>query len=310
MADLSDLAEAQGAFTVAGVELWQWRSQAQAQAQAAGVNPQDVDWLLLAVASLSSLDLKLGTLRDRAVVALDRPLPELTRAWDRRLNQRVPVQYLAGRTPWRHLQLQVTPAVLIPRPETELIIDIAVAASRQSPPDSQGIWADLGTGSGAIALGLAQALPQATVLATDVSAAALAVAQQNIARCGFADRVRCLQGSWCEPLDPWRGTLQGILANPPYIPSATMATLAPEVVTNEPRLALDGGPTGLASLEVLAAEAPVYLVPGGLWLCEMMIGQGAAVTALLEDRRAYTDIQIHLDLTGRERFVSARRRMD
>lgn len=300
--------DAQVPFTVAGADLWQWRHQAQAQAQAAGVDPQEVDWLLLAIAPVSRLDLKLATLRDRAAIALDRPLPDLTRAWEQRLHQRVPVQYLAGYTPWRHLQLQVSPAVLIPRPETELIVDIAVAASHQSPPDPQGIWADLGTGSGAIALGLAQALPQATVLATDVSAAALAIAQQNVSRCGLSHRVCCLQGSWCEPLDPWLGSLQGILANPPYIPTDTVATLAPEVVAHEPHLALDGGPTGLASLAVIAAAAQAYLVPGGLWLCEMMVGQGANVMALLEDSGAYMDIQIHRDLTGRERFVSAHRR--
>jgi release factor glutamine methyltransferase len=118
------------------------------------VEAREVDWLLMAVADVDGLALKLGTVQGRSQVVLRCSLAELTQRWRQRLEQRVPVQYLVGETPWRDLTLAVSPAVLIPRPETELIIDLAAAAIARSPIGTQltqGIWADLGTGSGAIA---------------------------------------------------------------------------------------------------------------------------------------------------------------
>ncbi|WP_040695489.1 peptide chain release factor N(5)-glutamine methyltransferase [Nodosilinea nodulosa] len=298
-----------------GTDLWAWRQQAIQAAQAAGIAAEEVDWLLEAVADVDRLALRLGTVQERSRVTLRYPLTELERRWQLRLAQRVPVQYLVGETPWRDLTLTVSPAVLIPRPETELIIDLAAAAIARSPIGDQlaaGVWVDMGTGSGAIALGLAQAFPVAHILAVDVSPEALVIARENADRLGLrdgqgpgGDRITFYHGSWFEPLAAYRGQLSALVSNPPYIPSALMPTLQPEVVDHEPDTALDGGDDGLTALRLLAAQAPDYLVEGGLWLVEMMAGQGDAVRALLEAQGCYRDIQIWLDLAGRDRFVQA-----
>jgi release factor glutamine methyltransferase len=273
-----------------------------------GVDADEVDWLLESIADVDRLSLRLGTVQNRARVALRYPLAELSQRWQQRLTERLPVQYLVGETPWRDLTLTVSPAVLIPRPETELIIDLATTAAVNSPLGEQlaaGLWVDLGTGSGAIAIALARAFPNARILAVDLMPDALAVAQENARRMDIGDRISFHQGSWFEPLTSYRGQISALVSNPPYIPSALLPTLQPEVVNHEPAAALDGGDDGLIALRMLAAQAPDYLVPGGLWLVEMMAGQGEAVRELLVQQGCYRDIAIHLDLAGRDRFVQA-----
>jgi release factor glutamine methyltransferase len=293
--------------SIPGAELWAWREKALAEARLAGVDANEVDWLLMAVADVERLSLRLGTVQQRSQIPLRYPLTELDRRWQQRLTQRTPVQYLVGETPWRDLMLTVSPAVLIPRPETELIVDLAEAAIARSPIGDQlgqGLWVDMGTGSGAIALSLAQALPSAQILAVDFSAEALAIARQNAVRSGLQNRITFYNGSWFEPIAAYRGQLSAVVSNPPYIPSTLLPTLQPEV-HHEPTSALDGGDDGLNDLRILATQAPEFLVPGGLWLVEMMAGQGEAVKALLETQGCYRDIQICLDLAGRDRFVQA-----
>lgn len=301
-----------GPTAATGAELWHWLQQARQQGEAAGVDPAEADWLLLAVSDLDRLALRLGDLSGRSAIALSCSLNELKRRWQLRLQQRLPVQYLAGSVPWRQLQLRVSPAVLIPRPETELLIDKVLAAIQQSPQAEQlrrGIWADLGTGSGAIAIALAQALPQAQIYAVDVSPAALAVAQENAQLNGLAERITFCCGSWFGPLASLQGQLAGMVSNPPYIPTDLVATLALEV-QREPVLALDGGSDGLGALRQLAVAAPVYLQAGGLWLVEMMAGQAEAVSTLLAQQGAYEAIATSPDLAGIERFAQAVRAAD
>ena len=165
----------------------------------------------------------------------------------------------------------------------------------------------MGTGSGAIALGLAAALPQAQVVAVDVSDTALAIARHNAVENGLGDRIQFLSGSWFEPLARGAGQLAGMVSNPPYIPSAIVPTLDPEVAHHEPHLALDGGPDGLAAVRHLITTAPRYLQAGGLWAVELMAGQAPAVTHLLQQSQAYTDGQAVSDYAGIERFVTAYR---
>jgi release factor glutamine methyltransferase len=298
---------------VSGVELWKWRSWARDAAKSADVEPTEVDWLLREVAGLDRLELRLESFKDKTQIKLPMSLPELTQMWQRRLDERLPVQYLAGVAPWRHFSLFVSPAVLIPRPETEYLIDLAVAAAAKggvSPPLQQGHWADLGTGSGAIALGLADAFPSATLHAVDSSPAALAIAQQNAQQLGFAARIQFYQGSWWQPLSALKGQFSGMVSNPPYIPSRLLPSLQPEVAKHEPHLALDGGTDGLDCIRHLVEAAPDYLRPGGIWLIEMMAGQADAVAQLLQDRGSYCQIQIHADLAGIERFALAYRKGD
>ncbi|ODG97725.1 protein-(glutamine-N5) methyltransferase, release factor-specific [Nostoc sp. KVJ20] len=286
---------------VSGLQLWQWRNAALEAAIATDVPPGEVDWLLLEIAGLDRLALRLESFKNWPQVQLQLPLEELDQLWQRRLNDRLPVQYIAGVTPWRNFEIMVSSAVLIPRPETECLIDLAEA----SASSASGHWADLGTGSGAIALGLADVLPKATIHAVDYSLEALAIARTNADNLGFADRIKFYQGSWWEPLTFLKGQFSGMVSNPPYIPTSILPSLQPEVVNHEPHLALDGGGDGLDCIRHLIEVSPSYLQPGGVWLIEMMAGQADAVRELLQNQGSYCKIQIHADLAGIERFALA-----
>ncbi|MEH2346249.1 MAG: peptide chain release factor N(5)-glutamine methyltransferase [Nostoc sp.] len=288
---------------VSGLQLWQWRNAALEAAIATDVPAIEVDWLLLEVAGLDRLALRLESFKNWPQIQLQLPLEELEQLWQRRLNDRLPVQYIAGVTPWRQFKIAVSSAVLIPRPETECLIDLAEA----STSNTSGHWADLGTGSGAIALGLADVLPNATIHAVDYSVEALAIAQANADNLGFADRIKFYQGSWWEPLTFLKGQFSGMVSNPPYIPTSTLPTLQPEVLNHEPHLALDGGADGLDCIRHLVEISPSYLQPGGVWLIEMMAGQADEVRELLQNQGNYCNIQIHADLAGIERFALAYR---
>ena len=285
---------------ISGLQLWQWRNAALEAAIATDVPTMEVDWLLLEVAGLDRLALRLESFKNWPQIQLQLPLEKLNQLWQRRLNDRLPVQYIAGVTPWRNFQIAVSSAVLIPRPETECLIDLALAAAN----DVSGHWADLGTGSGAIALGLADVLP-ATIHAVDYSLEALAIARTNAANLGFAERIKFYQGSWWEPLGFLKGHFSGMVSNPPYIPTSTLPTLQPEVFNHEPHLALNGGGDGLDCIRHLIEISPSYLQSGGVWLIEMMAGQADAVRELLQNQGSYCKIQIHADLAGIERFAVA-----
>ncbi|BAY35927.1 protoporphyrinogen oxidase [Nostoc sp. NIES-2111] len=294
---------------VSGLQLWQWRTRATQSAIAHNVPVVEVDWLLQEIAGLDRLALRLESFKDWSEIAIGLSLDELNQLWQRRLSDRLPVQYIAGVTPWRKFKLTVSSAVLIPRPETECLIDLAVAAvadSELAPQLQQGHWVDLGTGSGAIALGLADTFREATIHAVDYSREALAIAEQNACNLGLIERIKFYQGRWWEPLNLLKGQVSGMVSNPPYIPSNVVPTLQPEVVNHEPHLALDGGTDGLDAVRHLVEVAPSYLQPGGIWLIEMMAGQAEAVKTLLQQQGNYENIQIHADLAGIERFALAR----
>jgi release factor glutamine methyltransferase len=299
---------------VSGEALWEWRESARQStsayihnAQAADRYLWELDWLLTSVATVDRLSLKLETYRTHPTIAVERSLSELSTLWQHRLQEQVPVQYLLGRVGWRNFTLAVAPGVLIPRPETELLVDLAMAAmphDRQEPMH----WADLGTGSGAIALALATSFPTATIHAIDTSAVALEIAQHNATQLGLTDRVKFYQGNWLDPLTNLQETLTGIISNPPYIPSAEVLTLQPEVANHEPHLALDGGTDGLDAFRAIVKQAPTFLRSGGVLLLEMMMGQAIAVSSLLGESGDYINIQTHTDLAGIQRFAQAYRK--
>jgi release factor glutamine methyltransferase len=292
---------------VTGQELWLWRRWAMNIATANEISWREVDWLLKSVAELDSLTLRLESIADDQSIEISIPLDRLSGLWIDRVEQRKPVQYLVGKTFWRDFELVVSPAVLIPRPETESIIDIALAAS--SRLQQRGIWVDLGTGSGAIAIGLAKVLSTASIFAVDTSAEALNIAQANANRLDVIDQITFSQGDWWSSLSQLKGKVAGMISNPPYIPSTEVLRLQPEVVEHEPHLALDGGADGLDAIRLLVSTAPDYLQPGGIWLIEMMAGQGAVVVELLAQQGSYTDLEIIDDLAGFDRFVLARLRV-
>lgn len=294
---------------MSGQELALWRDLAKQDAIAAKVSPIEVDWLLQEVAGLDSLSLRLESFKGRSQILLKQPLSVLTQLWQQRLQERIPIQYLVGVAPWRRFSLKVAAGVLIPRPETELLIDLAVRAIQDSPTSNlaTGNWVDLGTGSGAIALGLAEVLTNAAIYAVDTSEEALVIARQNAIDLGFCDRIHFYQGSWWSPLQALQGQVSGMVSNPPYIPTALVAELQPEVARHEPHLALDGGSDGLDPIRHSVETAPDYLRPGGIWLVEMMAGQAESVAKLLQEKGCYEKIQIFPDLAGIERFALAYR---
>jgi release factor glutamine methyltransferase len=202
-----------------------------------------------------------------------------------------PVAYLTGRREFWSLDLEVTPDVLVPRPETERLVERALAAIAGLVRPQV---LDLGTGSGAIALAIASVRPDSAVTASDRSAAALAVARRNAARLGFAS-VNFIQGDWFAPLAGAR--FDAIVANPPYVAAddPALASLA-----HEPRAALVAGADGLEALSAIAAGAGAHLAPGGRLLLEHGADQGAAVRELLRTA-GLADVETRRDLAGHER---------
>ncbi len=216
-----------------------------------------------------------------------------------------PLQYVIGSWSFRSLDLMVDPRVLIPRPETEWVVEIALEECVRLDL-RRGTVADLGTGSGAIALALAAALPGAEVWATDVSEDALVVARANVAGCA-ARNVRVVAGSWFEALPAeLRGELALIVSNPPYVAEHEVADLPALVVDHEPRGALVAGPTGLEALTIVIDHAPDWLCRPGTLVCEIAPHQADAVTELALTA-GFDDAFVRLDLTGRPRVLVARR---
>ncbi len=213
-----------------------------------------------------------------------------------------PLQYVLGRWGFRTLDLLVDPRVLIPRPETEQVAGLAIDAL---PRDRSGVAADLGTGSGAIALSLAaERWPQVEVWATDVSRDALAVARANLAGLGRrAACVRLVEGDWFDALpSSLQGACDVVVSNPPYVADAE--ALPSEVADWEPPSALRAGPDGLACVKRIVSEAPCWLRPGGALVVEIGHTQGAAARACAE-AAGLIDIRIERDLAGRDRALVA-----
>ncbi|QGP91777.1 Release factor glutamine methyltransferase [Neomoorella glycerini] len=213
-----------------------------------------------------------------------------------------PLQYLTGSQEFMSLEFKVTPAVLIPRQDTEVVVE---AVLKRFDVRGNHVIADCCTGSGAIGLSLAYYLPNAKVYATDISPAALEVARQNARALGLAGRVTFLQGDFLAPLKGLK--LDALVANPPYIPAAELDGLPPEVRA-EPRLALDGGPDGLRAYRVLLPGAPEVLKAGGLLALEIGYNQGRAVLNLAAAAGAYRDMAVLPDYGGRDRCFLAYRR--
>ncbi len=212
--------------------------------------------------------------------------------------RREPVAYILGRSEFWSLPLLVTPAVLIPRPDTEVLVEEAI---KRLAPGSRVL--DVGTGSGAIAIALAHEKPDARLLAIDVSPAALAVAEQNACANQVAGRIEFRLGDLhCLPVGPF----ELIAANPPYIPQGELAGLQPEVRDYEPQLALAGGDDGLDCYRCLAAQARDRLTDGGWMLLEVGIGQAGAVQKLLS-LAGLTEVFCRHDYAGVERVVGGRR---
>jgi len=201
-----------------------------------------------------------------------------------------PMQYITGRQEFFKLDFEVTPSVLIPRPETELIVEIALELLRD---DSQPILADIGTGSGCIAISLLHEMRAAQAVATDISMAALAVAQRNGERHHVTDRLELLKSDCFSAMDA-SGSFSLIASNPPYVSDDELKDLQTEV-HHEPRAALAAGANGLSIIRRLLLQAPPFLRPGGYFVFEIGFGQSEAVEQLI-DRRIWKLLEIRRDL--------------
>ena len=256
---------------------------------------QDAEWLLATVLGLPRFDLYLEPAREVTAGGRDRFWALVGR---RQAHE--PLQYLLGFEDFVGLRIRVTPAVLIPRPETEGLVEWAVEIL--APLDGP-VAADVGTGSGAIACALAAACPALEVLAIDSSPAALGVAAGNVRAAGLSARVRLVAGDLLAPLASLAGRLDMIVSNPPYLPTGIIPSLPREVAGFEPRLALDGGPDGLRVIRRIVAEAPGLLRSGGTLLMEIGEEQAGLVASLMA-AEGFSRIAARRDLRGVERCIA------
>jgi release factor glutamine methyltransferase len=216
----------------------------------------------------------------------------------------VPTQYLTGKQEFWDLEFEVNPAVLIPRPETEHVIEVALERLGEARRGNPLRVADIGTGSGCIAIALAKELHAAMIYATDISSAALEVARRNAARHGVADRIKFVECNLLDGVsDPAQFDL--IVSNPPYIGRAEMESLQKEVRDQEPHVALFAGEDGLALYSPLSTQAAARLASGGLLVLELGISQFEPVGDMLDASRGWTRVSAKQDLAGIVRVISA-----
>jgi release factor glutamine methyltransferase len=245
----------------------------------------------------------LGLKRMQLYLQFERALGEaelgLIRPLVRRRGLREPLQYIVGETDFFGLRLKVDRRALIPRPETELLVELTVAR-RPVPPDNV---LDLGTGGGAIALALARTWPTAKVTAVDVSAVALELARENAGATGTAAQVTFVESDWFDRL-PTSGRFDLVVGNPPYLSAQETAEASPEVREFEPRLALTPDGDGAGALRIILRDAAKFLAPGGLLALETGIGHHAELVRLAGEH-GLSGIESVKDLTGRDRFLFA-----
>lgn len=220
---------------------------------------------------------------------------------------REPLQYITGVQEFWGLPFIVTPDVLIPRPETELVVESAIRSMRTV---AAPVFIDLCTGSGCIAVSLAREYPRARIFATDRSEPALDIARRNARQNGVADRIRFLEGDLFEPLNETDliGRVDAIVTNPPYIRSDELPALQPEVRDFEPEMALIAGPAGTEIAERIIGESPVYLRSGGSLIMEMGMGQTDALRTIIAAAGAYAEPEVLKDLAGIERVILAKKK--
>jgi len=230
-----------------------------------------------------------------------------TEGFDQLLGRRAsrePSAYIIGSQPFLALNILVDRSVLVPRPETELLVEtILDEINKRSMLQDPWSIADIGTGSGAIAVSLAKNLPNAKAIGIDTSPEALQIAQKNAESHQVCDRCLFVQG---DLLDPLREPVDIIISNPPYIPSAEIEILQPEVRDWEPRSALDGGEDGLKYIRQLIDKCPGYLKPGGWLVFEFGFGQAGAINKMIELNGKYHAVKIIKDYSGIDRILSAK----
>jgi len=268
-----------------------------------GGDHQSLDLLVDSVGGISKSDLNSLNIKPEGNLYLKKNLEFLESVWDDHLLRSCPIQYLCGITFWRDLKLKVTNKVLIPRPETELIIDIVFNIFPRK--SEKLLFAELGTGSGAISIALALAYPFSEVVATDIDQDALEIAIKNYINSSKQSNLKFYCGNWWSPLESFKGELDLAISNPPYIPRDIYEKLPKEVKNFEPKVALIGGEDGLKHIREIINKAPLFLKDKGWLILENHFDQAEEVKQLLS-RNKFTSIEIVNDLAGIGRFTIGR----
>jgi release factor glutamine methyltransferase len=241
----------------------------------------------------------------------DQPLnaDELNRfkALIKRRIKREPVAYILGHKGFWTLDLEVSPEVLIPRPETECLLERALENLAAVTDSGRKHILELGTGSGAILLALASEKPRHTYWGTDISAGAIRVAQRNAIRHGLAERMCFMIADWFAPFAARGNVFDMIVSNPPYIKTGDLEQLQPEIKTFEPLVALDGSADGLRCLRHIIQSAHLYLKPGGRLILEMGHDQKTPLTQIIDRCGQYEDVSFYMDYSGYDRIVAMRK---
>jgi len=268
-----------------------------------GGDQQSFEVLLDCIGDISTRDLNLKILNPKENLNLKINLEFLESLWEDHLIRSCPIQYLCGITYWRDLKLKVTNKVLIPRPETELIVDIVFNLFRRK--SEKLFFAELGTGSGAISIALALAYPLSKIVATDIDQDALEIATKNFINSSKQSNLKFYCGNWWSPLESFRGKLDLAISNPPYIPRDTYEKLPKEVKNFEPKVALLGGEDGLEHFREIIKKAPLFLKDNGWLILENHFDQSEKVKQLLIQNK-FSSIEIVKDLSGIGRFTIGR----
>ncbi len=268
-----------------------------------GGDQQSFAVLLDCIGGISKSDLNLISINPEGNLYLKQNLEFLESIWNEHLLKSCPIQYLCEITFWRDLKLKVSNKVLIPRPETELMIDIVCNLFRKK--SEKLFFAELGTGSGAISIALALAYPFSEGVATDIDQDAIEIATKNYINSSKQSNLKFYCGNWWSPLEDFKGKLDLAISNPPYIPKNTYEKLPKEVKNFEPKVALLGGEDGLKHIREIIQKAPLFLKEKGWLILENHFDQGEKVKQLLIKNK-FTSTEIVKDLSGIGRFTIGR----
>lgn len=268
-----------------------------------GGDKESLDFLLDSVGGLSKKDLNFYRFNSEKKIFIKKNLPHLESLWAYHLKELCPIQYLCGTTFWRDLRLKITDKVLIPRPETELIVDIILKIFGKN--SQKLLFAELGTGSGAISISIALAYPLWEGVATDIDQDALDLASKNYNNYCETKNLRFYCGHWWNPLESYKGKLDLVISNPPYIPKSIYEKLPTQVKTHEPKIALFGGEDGLEHIREIIEKAPLFLRRNGWLILENHFDQGDNVKKLLINKR-FSSVKTLNDFSGIGRFTMGR----
>ncbi|MDC3019456.1 peptide chain release factor N(5)-glutamine methyltransferase [Prochlorococcus sp. AH-736-E15] len=280
-------------------ELYNWKKQQLSK----GGDLQSLSLLIDSVGGITNHAFNLSRINSKNNLYLRKNLEYLESIWEEHLANSSPIQYLCETTFWRDLKLKVTNKVLIPRPETELIVDIVFDIFGKK--SKKLFFAELGTGSGAISIALALAYPMWEGIATDIDPDVLKIASKNYTNsCGLSN-LKFYCGSWWTPFESFKRKLDLVISNPPYVPRDTYEKLPKEVKNFEPKISLLGGEDGLVHIREIIQKAPMFIKNKGWLILENHFDQGEKVKQLFIENK-FTAVEIVKDLSGIGRFTIGR----